>query len=612
MDNYTSVEEFIKINYYFDIEKVVKEYLQRKEGYLKEEVYDDFVINDILIDKIDFIKSEVSFLIFNVYYTIFFDLKLNDNIKNMKHKSLVTMKGTFRDGFHITHDEIDADCEGLITRRLVPIMKSNYLEKYAQQFLNYFCPEALIKPTKIDIPKMFSEKGIDFYYGPLENNVLGKTYFASCEITVFDEHNNEKKIHISPGTILINNNIKTTRSDGALRNILIHEAVHWFFHRNYFEMKFALNHNNKSTICYDVITSSNANDIFWMEMQARRLAPRILMPKKMALQKYSEIYENVSKNTNLPRINVFEKVLKEFSEFFDVSILSSKIRLEEIGIYQMAGICNYIDGEYKKSYLFKENILHKHQTFNISFNDFYKLLLTDNILFNLLNDDRVLFINNMLVVNNSKYIDYSNFSMTQYALENVDECCFIFDIKHKNNYKTYNCELNYLFYEETNKTDERNINQEHTSKIFKHIINGANDFDQNKINLPCLFSDTLKYHYENAKEKRIVSSYDDLGNESDVSGKTIKSYIDGKTQPTRINIIKIAIALKLYPSYTIDLLRKADLMMTNNTGDNAILFAIIYGFPRVSLDRIYRELLKMKKEYLLELSKAYLDKHMLT
>lgn len=42
MDNYTSVEEFIKINYYFDIEKVVKEYLQRKEGYLKEEVYDEY------------------------------------------------------------------------------------------------------------------------------------------------------------------------------------------------------------------------------------------------------------------------------------------------------------------------------------------------------------------------------------------------------------------------------------------------------------------------------------------------------------------------------------------------------------------------------------------
>lgn len=51
--------------------------------------------------------------------------------------------------------------------------------------------------------------------------------------------------------------------------------------------------------------------------------------------------------------------------------------------------------------------------------------------------------------------------------------------------------------------------------------------------------------------------------------------------------------------------------MTLNNGDNTILFAIIYGFQRVGLERTYIELRKVNKEYLLELSEKYLENHCL-
>ena len=56
---------------------------------------------------------------------------------------------------------------------------------------------------------------------------------------------------------------------------------------------------------------------------------------------------------------------------------------------------------------------------------------------------------------------------------------------------------------------------------------------------------------------------------------------------------------------------KADCKMTLNNGDNTILFAIIYGFQRVGLERTYIELRKVNKEYLLELSEKYLENHCL-
>ena len=56
--------------------------------------------------------------------------------------------------------------------------------------------------------------------------------------------------------------------------------------------------------------------------------------------------------------------------------------------------------------------------------------------------------------------------------------------------------------------------------------------------------------------------------------------------------------MKLSAPYIIDMLEKADCKMTLNNGDNTILFAIIYGFQRVGLERTYIELRKVFRKSL--------------
>ena len=118
-----------------------------------------------------------------------------------------------------------------------------------------------------------------------------------------------------------------------------------FFHRYYFQLRLFLNNELTSFPSYKNNSYiKNDLDIFWMEWQARNLAPRILMPKKMVIKKFNEIIDEVEigikegtiKKTTQPKI--YELIIKRFANFFGVSILSARIRLKELGLNFVEGI----------------------------------------------------------------------------------------------------------------------------------------------------------------------------------------------------------------------------------------------------------------------------------
>ncbi len=156
------------------------------------------------------------------------------------------MAGSFEKGFDFADDEIeqiDKDkIEEKYTTSLVPIIKKEDYDFYATKFLKHFCPSAIEKPTKLELSKIFSNKGMRFYNAPLGDNILGKTYFANDKATVYTNIDSGEIgiINVTPGTILINFDRLSNRGEGAIRNTIVHEAVHWFFHSNYFKLQLLL------------------------------------------------------------------------------------------------------------------------------------------------------------------------------------------------------------------------------------------------------------------------------------------------------------------------------------------------------------------------------------
>lgn len=84
-------------------------------------------------------------------------------------------------------------------------------------------------------------------------------------------------IDVEPGTVLINFDAVVRRQLGVYRNTMIHEAIHWFFHSNYFELQQLLDGELKCAICYKGESYYPNSEIAWMEWQARSIAPRVLM-----------------------------------------------------------------------------------------------------------------------------------------------------------------------------------------------------------------------------------------------------------------------------------------------------------------------------------------------
>ena len=152
-------------------------------------------------------------------------------------------------------------------------------------------------------------------------------------------------------------------------------------------------------------------------------------------------------------------------------------------------------------------------------------------------------------------------------------------------------------------TKKRNIEN------LDHVIKGIIEFNQCFEILPRNFKDTFKFHYFQAKEKRIINSYDELEYESDISEKTLRGYKNGKNIPSKINVIKIGLALRLPSQYIIDLLEKADCKICLNNEYNTLLLTIIYCYSQLGIEKVYEELKKYNRESLLNLSNKYLKNH---
>ena len=335
------------------------------------------------------------------------------------------------------------------------------------------------------------------------------------------------------------------------------------------------------------------------------------MPKKAALKEYDILLEKIKAEDKENGVisdtfDVNKRLLKAFAAFFGVSKESAKIRMIELGKKGFDGIENYVDGDYIKPFEYNPSKLKKHQTYIISLDDFLSLLQKDLNIKEAIRSEKLLYINKMLVVNNPKYVSLHKYEMTRYALDHVDECCVPFDIQNFNIDKNGTV-LNFSFLCSggVSKFKEQSVNPEALVALLQQADTNGSHFEKHRRELPPTFEETLEYHYSKAKENRIISSYEDLEFKADVSRKTIQRYRYKERKPERIVVLKLALALQLSAPYILDLLNKADLSISNLTGDNMIYMMIIYSDQRKGLEAAYKRLEAIGKGYLLELSDEF-------
>lgn len=329
--------------------------------------------------------------------------------------------------------------EDALTKYLVPYIYAKDLDKHAERFLEKYCPRALEEPMPLPIKEIVEKMGLTVYHAPLPDGIFGRTYFNDANVEVFTNKtcSETEDRTICPGTILVNPDVVFMRNIGSTNNTIIHECVHWDKHYKFFELQKLLNPDIQAISCavvedYKKKSNELEDELSWMEWQANALAPKILIPAKTGKAKLSEILNRLHRayRGRLRDGYVMELAISEFADFFKVSTTAAKIRAVELGFEQAAGVFNFVDGKNYPPFSFKKGSLKKGQTFVIDRNN----VIIQSLLNPDLSEDiaarRFIHAGGLLVINDPQYVSIvedSEPTLTEYALEHVDECCLVFD-----------------------------------------------------------------------------------------------------------------------------------------------------------------------------------------
>jgi len=112
--------------------------------------------------------------------------------------------------------------------------------------------------------------------------------------------------------------------------------------------------------------------------------------------------------------------------------MAAKIRMLDLGYKEAEGVLTYVDDRYIKNYSFNADSKENNQTFCIGLQDSRWLYFTNENFRRLIDTGNFVYVDGHYVIDDPKYIrvtENDELDLTDYAKQNIDECCLRFDIE---------------------------------------------------------------------------------------------------------------------------------------------------------------------------------------
>ncbi|MBR5945039.1 MAG: hypothetical protein IKZ94_08850 [Lachnospiraceae bacterium] len=529
-------------------------------------------------------------------YNVFFKAKLQDGLKDA---SVTKVEEYSKPIF---------DKDKSLSQNLLHYFYEEDIEKHAEDFLLNHFPRALNEPMPLPVEEIAKNMGMEIYYAPLGESIFGKTYFGTETVTVYTDMfgTDTKEISTRPGTMLINLDVYFMYNIGTVNNTIIHECVHWDKHRKAFELQKLLDTGNKSITCEVVETTykgipNDAPALKWMEWQANALAPRIQMPTKTAKPKFKQILARLYKeNPDERKAVIMQMAVEEIADFYQVSKTLAKIRVMDMG-FPAEGTFVYMEGCYFPPYIYDPKALNKDESFVLDEKNRIYLCYFNEKVADHIRSGRFIYANFAVCINDPKYIDYSEVGvpfLTDYALEHMDEGCLKFkrknrvskeydDSYYKQCFLCKNVDAEDFVEADFNSEDEDNQDVAERAEEMRKIGAAAKDLADQFDKMPGSFGKTLLFHME-----RKDITVEELEGASGVSVRSIGTYRNDPTaKPDFYTVIALCIGMKLHPSYTVDMIKKAGYdLFQPYTEEKAYFQDLIFNHHMEDLDSWNRKL----------------------
>ena len=330
-----------------------------------------------------------------------------------------------------------------LTGDLIPYIYKEQYDDYSYEILNKYYPEAFDSVKKIDVDVLASRMGLKVINHSISKNrkVFGQLYFDDVSSILYDEKTEQnKKYSVKKNTLIVDTKATYLRAYGCRNMTVAHECIHAYLHRKAFRFAQIVNEQLSYIQCgVDGVMKggSKKTQTEWMEIQANGIAPCIIMPKGPFLQEANRLFGLYSSVTLEDTLEVICEIIKSLSKTFGATIYAVRKRLIDLGFEVAVGAFNWVDDGYVRPYAFKRGSLSPTETFTISYKDIFQKI-TDGrspLIYDFF-EGKLQFVENHVVVNSDKYIDYvdGNPILSEYARYHMDECCVKFEYKSINGF----------------------------------------------------------------------------------------------------------------------------------------------------------------------------------
>lgn len=338
------------------------------------------------------------------------------------------------------------------------ILGSNRLDDYATKYLTKHCKEALLEPMPLPVEAILEREGLTVVEETLSNtgDIFGCCLLLDSEVPVYDKKSQTYKTKkFRQGTILIDPDSETRLDEGAKRNTLVHEALHWEKDKKFFQIK-ALKEADRSTSVSPFLCktsesfleptgkTSKKNQLRWLEWQAHRLTPRILMPWSPFRKKALEVIQGVTgKESDITRTGICDHIVESLSKFFVVSRASVKYRLLEVGLEKE--LTNFSDYD-----VIFGSINNKGSFTKLTPSEAFSFVEQNPLIASWIHEQRFIFAEGYFILADPKYIDYADGAvrLKRAAKNNLSKCAININSQFYRSYKHLEkdlCGLTYLY-----------------------------------------------------------------------------------------------------------------------------------------------------------------------
>lgn len=392
------------------------------------------------------------------------------------------------------------------------ILGKNRLDDYATKFLKKYCEVALIEPMPLPVMQIIEYMGLKVQEVPLSSDL---DIFGSC--LLLDGHvrvyNKESKRYTSTafkaGTVLIDPDSEAVYGETAKRNTLIHEALHWEKDKKYFEILKLKNKDKSEKLCPILCRQSETfftpsegkntkeNEVMWLEWQAHRLAPRVLMPRNSFKKKAIELIQQF-KETEDHVILSCDILIDRLSEFFMTSRLSVKHRLIEVDLKDVLAEFPDFENVY-------EEINNSNDYMKLTPVEAIKILAGNQILQRWVRERRYVFADGYFVIPDSQYVFQkdSMLFLTNKAKRNVAKCAINIREQKYTTYANFKKDLHfYSFLTKVEGVDKRLLTfhpkyqasfEYEAEEVYQSFLNQVTSYDeQEEIELMKMIGDPTK------------------------------------------------------------------------------------------------------------------------